>query len=386
MHDYTIEKYDFLHKVQILAKNNKLQLACLETKSSAKKEAICFFTKWRDDCKYVSPMSDLVAHCNRYSAITEGSQIWLSPQCKIPRDLVRTSYSIKRSPSQVTYNILPDKTDQFEEVRYEMLVKYTTVSEETHIIAITSSYYVSKQALLSKFNITQQALAYSCVGMVETNLSNIKSYVILDSMDIDVDTYDYVNGKPFTRMAWLVPKVEEYYALLTMEASPFDYVFETNLSFKGSQTLDAEILYMLYHNQDSEVVTSALSMSNWTEVPFTVIAFIFSYFYDAEKCGVTRGYMPSKCWDMCGLLKIKSCSWDSALQKLSTMTTTKKDAELLESWIFKELEVEDDTAMVSFEAFNKLPKPLQDCLAKRVLIKKQKYPKQVMYQDLKQSC
>lgn len=187
--------------------------------------------------------------------INHGEKIWVSPKCRIPRDLIRNSgYKCVRDKEDANYIIVPDGSGDY--LCYTGNVLGYDVNTNTLYI------YTIERSDNSSRKLTEEESA--------EEYEKIKKR--LQYYDSDILTYS--PNKTIT--VELLPKCEEWKELLTNKYPQKRFMSELILPINYPVEINVETLMIWKHSSDYNLLSKAIIASNWKEYPATMLYFLLS--------------------------------------------------------------------------------------------------------------
>lgn len=341
-----------------------------------------------------TPVTEMMDRARQYS-MSNQSKLFFSSKSTMPRDSVRSTYKIVRSPEAADYIVIPNKTDSMRSKSYHLLFSSTATfggTDTVYLCMVKFSEEALKAGHLTSITgkITHENIMDHCV-------SYLMDYLAVIPPDADITnkelwcrtletTYDWNDKYIKYNNVWFLPDVPEYFDIMENKYPGYKYVFDTQLEYESSNKFTPEGLYILRRNSDRRLVMQILSTMDWKRHPLTTAVFIYS-FLGADY--VSTYDIPTSCSFMKDYLKIGSVnsSWkDWCNHYAKGQLFSAEDYNFLQDWLFRELDMKEDKGFVDYEAFQTLPKPMQEMFISRMAIKKGKVDKQVDFQTIKQSC
>jgi len=173
------------------------------------------------------------------------STLFIAPECKMPRDLIRKSgYKITNNKASAHYIVIPYKNDySYEERTFDI---YAEINDDVYLMhnktGITSKDY-DKEAI--RANLEQRGL------------TNIKF------------ANDVWGAKCF-----FLPKFDIYKEIFDKTNPDYKYVFETDVEINYPVNICLETLKTWKYIFDENVMIRLLTSSNCTDYPLTMMYFI----------------------------------------------------------------------------------------------------------------
>ena len=240
--------------------------------------------------------------------VSEGDTIFVTPDCKTPRDLFRNSgYKLTRDPEKaksiVFPKIFPNKIVAF---RYNILCKDKN-DDRLHICTVRTS---------------ANSNSYWPYG--NNDYDRIKAYFAATGFDMEY--YTPVIDEYEQNYVELIPDYPVFKEMIDAGTNNLrKYICEDVIRITPSTNISVETL-MLWKNMGDGIFQKALQTSDWREYPLTVLAFL----YGEDKyssCYSDRGYQL-----ICNQVGLEiSRSSGKLMQTFSVVTP--KDWNMLQDWI-----------------------------------------------------
>ena len=124
---------------------------------------------------------------------------------------------------------------------------------------------------------------------------------------------------------------------------------------------------------------------NWRRYPLTISVFLYSYLGPNY---ISSYDFPNGASFMKDSLKIVTfSSWENWCTRWAeNQAYTAEDFNMLQDWLFRELNFTADQGFVDLQFFKKLPVPMQEMFIARLAVKKGHVDKPIDFQSIKQNC
>lgn len=215
----------------------------LRNRSSLNKMACFSFT----DKDGLPPHRVIETNCSTY--INAGVRIWLSPKCRVPRDIFRNSgYKITRDIETADYIIIPEVTYGYP-LYYGNFIVFDPHDNTLCI------YSVNRQEGL------RQQVGFS---NPEHDYKTLRDKFEYRGCQVLSESFDKVTVE-------LLPKIEEWKTLLSNTYPQRKYMMELNVPVDYPIEINVETLSLWKRANDREMLAKAICASNWKECPATVL-------------------------------------------------------------------------------------------------------------------
>ena len=230
-----------------------------------------------------------------------GDPIYVHPDARLSRDLIRKSgYNITRSPEKAEWIVIPKPNfDEFIDRTYNFACMSNTV---LYLFTISADYNLEVPA-----------------EKIEDVKERLTGY-------LQNDNIEFLSDDLTLKKCVFFPKLEEYKNLAMDSDLQEKYVYDTNLKLQPNIEINVETLDVWKRLDDMNMLSRFICASNWKEYPFTLMIFLHA------ECWEIR-YQSNKNIKMI----LKEINFDSTSNIDSSTLVSKKDYDLLISYIFHRL-------------------------------------------------
>lgn len=281
-----------------------------------------------------SDVYNLLETLNRKTHISSdycaGDPIYLYPEARVSRDLVRQSgYTITRSPEKGQFRVIPEPDDS---AMFDIEYHIAFVQNGTLCLFTVSSDCSLEEVPDDKFDAAKERL-------IEW----------FDDKDIE-----FLSKNMKLKRCTFMPQYEAYKDIVEAQ-DVTDFVFDTNIKLQPNVDISIQTLDVWRRLNDNNMLAKFICASNWEEYPFTLKIFL-----DAEASGIR--YMSNKNIKMI-CRKIGLFGNDS-----ESRSVTKADYNMLMSYIFHKMGKELGPTYITEKEYNSLPYEYRKFLRKKVAV------------------
>ena len=297
----------------------------------------CFFTGWRGNL-----VSDLHSE-TRWNNITTGSKIFVAPECKTGRDTFRNAgYQITRDRANanaiIVPDVLPDKC-------YSMTCNIVAIDEENndlYLLEVCKDGYYSSDQNLSDFEI-------------DIAKKFLKTTMLLTPYDVEETNL----------RVWFLQKCKDWKDIMTNTKLSIPYIQESQCELTTSTTINPETLLFWENISDPKLLMGAICSSDWSKYPVTVLCLLTGFrgdnqnwFYHANGDGKRI------------LNSIGYQAWFGRNDDfLKDRRISPEDYEMLQSFVFYRLGINENGGMINMKQWNSLPNVVKKLMQRRVVVK-----------------
>ena len=185
------------------------------------------------------------------------TSVFISPKCRISRDVVRNDYKIVRSPDKADAYVLP------------MMKK--TFWTKTRVAVYSRSnecFYVYQCNKESGLGYDDKDFDFSSM---KHDIINALNACFSGTIDI------YHNDDMSEFSVFCTKKNNDLPEIVNGFYPSRRYIFENTLPVNPPTSIDIQTLEIWRHMDDNNLLAKAISMSNWRDFPFTVCWFIHHF-------------------------------------------------------------------------------------------------------------
>lgn len=199
---------------------------------------------------------------------THRYKAYVSSIASTPREIIRKTYDIARSPSTADIIVLPAKEHNFENWRSGYYVKLDVVENgnpKTYFYNI-SLRFVNPQT----GKIEEYASSVATENFLDLYFdSSIKNHIIRSQVQSSMQ----FKGTSYARNALNMYKWDDAMAIVfdnTLADPNKFYVIEDELPMEMPNKISVDSLIALYHCKEEDLVEKTLIGCNWKDYPFTI--------------------------------------------------------------------------------------------------------------------
>lgn len=287
-------------------------------------------------------------------SISPGSALYVASECKTARDTFRNSgYSITRSPEKADAIVIPDVNARYYYRLVTNMVAYKESEDNLYLFSIEKPGYFTAQ------------LNAQDIGLIGKYLS--------DNGYEPCDVYR-------ERIAVLfMPKCGEIRNILEGNTiANIPYIQESSVQIKASTQISPETLVFWEHIDDPNLLVRTICTSDWMEYPITLLAFL-SCFKDNVNWYANANN------DFRRILKSIGYEgyWSAENFFINGRIITPKDYDMLQSYIFYRLGIEEDSGMISAKTYMELDSAIRPLLMQKIAVKKMSIPTRMSLGNIK---
>lgn len=217
--------------------------SCIRNRSSMNKMA-CFADKAKVELPHY------VIQDNTSWYINAGEKIWVAPKCRVPRDVFRNSgYHLVRNIEDANTIIIPEINNDYL-VYYGNLIVSDPARKAVCIYTVNRNEGTRQPAYYKDLNGDFEALK--------------KKFEYRDATILTADFDKKIAVE-------LLPKVEEWKALLTNQYPARKYMMELTVPVEYPVEISVETLSLWKRANDMNMLAKAIVASNWKEYPATLL-------------------------------------------------------------------------------------------------------------------
>lgn len=348
---YQFVDFEYVHVGSLnfdLWGNIKISCTCIRNRSSRNKMA-CFADKAKVELPHY------VIECNTNGYINAGAKIWVSPKCRVPRDVFRNSgYHIVRNIDDAQTIIIPEVNNDYL-VYYGNVVVYYPDSGAVGIYTVNRNegmrlpaYYTDLDEDLKRI---KQKMEY-------------RGATILTS---DMDKKIAVE---------LIPRIEEWKALLTNQYPQRNYMMELNVPVEYPVNINVETLSLWKRAKDMNMLAKAIVASDWRDYPVTLL-----YLLTTEQNTINNYGGPQM---KLVLDQIHYNKYESAESILQNEMIQPKDWNMLQKFIMAEMGLPENGGYITKDTF--CDNDYTDLVQKRYAIKPLYISEPMLFDNLMQAA
>lgn len=275
-----------------------------------------------------------------------GSSLYISSDVKMPRDVIRKSYAIKREPEKAEYTIIPYLERNLTHFEYDVaffdesansLYLYTVERHGTDTVEVSPE---RKDAIMKAF----------------------PSRVCLS----DDVTPQHVQ---------LVPICQEYFDLIRKTYPDRKYVFEDKIEIENPPAkFSVENLLLWEKIEESNLLRKTILNSDWRDYPITLCAFLIAS---------DHKYI-NQCNDLAFKNVMRQIRYDSSFSLIDLIKgtdVTPKDWNLLQEYVLAKCGIREDKGFVDADTY-RAAGDLRVLLPKKIAVKAMKINEPMLTDNL----
>lgn len=317
-----------------------------------KSKMACFCSS-EIDCYLPSEVIDARLSINK-DCITSISNLWVSPHCKMPRDLFRNS----------GYKLVRDRNNA------DALISPAIALDDYHTLTATIVAQDSSTDTLYLFRVTggSNELRSKCEDRLNDNLwEDITGYL---SERYGLEVLHSNLGDEIT--VEFLPKIDDWKEIL-VNNNP-NYISEFSIQMQYPVTISVESLQMWKHISDRELLAKTVSMSDWKYYPVTMMFFLnFECPDDLRYYGGSSMELMLQHLEYDAYAPIDRC--------LEGRIVSPKDWNMLQDYIAAELNIPETGGFVDPNKYSFL-KEFSSALKQKLAVKPIKITQPMVYDDI----
>ncbi len=208
--------------------------------------------------EFISPATMLYRYSMTRNAVQEGATLYVAPECRISRDIIRKSgYSLTVKPENAEITVIPGRIVPLTELSFDMLA-YNAVTQEA--VLVTVSEQLDYSTFQNKYEAVRNKLQSLGYSIYQNDIFKNQSCFVYNQIDSYADIF---RNMSFDRK----------------------YMLETRLPLHNVHTISYDLLDMWRRMPDDSIFCSSVCNSNWQEYPVTLC----TIFYDKDRlCGLGK--------------------------------------------------------------------------------------------------
>lgn len=294
-----------------------------------------------DKNNHYTPFSTIVGNAWWNTSANRNNKLFISPDCKIPRDLVRNSgYKVVMNKDNADYVVVPTPKDT-QCSSYSFNVAFTLKDNE-------DAYFIRVNRHDGIETFTDEE--------IEIILERIKQEVA--DYGYEVDEFFYNNDLSKFKV-YFVPKCEEYRDIFERKYK-YQYALDTNVELVGATNMSIETLEIWSHMDSEQVLQKSVMNSDWQKYPCTLAVFLRE-----ERNAYC--YRPTGQWAWL-LNQIHYNIFENDIEYADVITTP-EDWNMLQKWVMHKLDVSDSGGYVRWKDYDNLPWSYKKVITQRMYVK-----------------
>ncbi len=208
------------------------------------------YQKTRGRWAYLSDSPFHYAVTNSYSQPTNVNKVFVTPEVRTARDIIRKSYQIVRDPERADAVVIPDEFDIYSQT-CRIVVKNED-RNDLYLLDIMKRSQVHQEYLID----------------IEAHKDIILNWLNGQFCGNRISIYHEDKLEPFS--VQFVHKVNEYENILNNTYPSRKYILETALDLSAATTISPETLLIWLKMDDLDLFQKSVSMSDWKKYPHTI--------------------------------------------------------------------------------------------------------------------
>ena len=283
--------------------------------------------------------------------INYGEKVWMSPKCRIPRDIVRNSgYKFVRDIDNANVVIVPETTDGYAVYKGNLLA-WNNDTQSLYIYTVSRNEGIrDKETLID----------------AELDLDKIKNRLERHKQTLLTENFSK------TISVELLPKCEEWKAILTDRCSK-RFITELRVPLTYPVQISVDTLMLWKRATDMDLLAKAICASDWKDYPACVLYVLCDHAYISDHGGQQMKLILDQLhWER----------YSDAEDILEHEVIQPKDWNMLQDFIMAELGLGPEGGFVSEQKYKDISIDYNNIVRSRIAVKPLKITEPVLFENL----